>query len=140
MKHNDYELTYFAQDTVLEGTICSFGNVEIAGEFKGTVEAQGEVALSSHIKGNITSESLKLTGCELEGDVNVKGVVSVSEDSVICGNVTADELQCGGTITGDLNIGDDTVLEETARVNGNIKTGTIAVMRGAKIRGGLETV
>ncbi|MBQ8589039.1 MAG: polymer-forming cytoskeletal protein [Firmicutes bacterium] len=138
-KNNEYELSYFAPDTVLEGTIRSAGDVEVAGEFKGEIEAQGKVVLRSKIQGNVTSDSLKLQGCDLEGDVKVKGAVSISEDSVVHGNVSADELQCGGSVTGDLLIGDDTVLEETAKVTGNIKTGTVAVMRGAKIQGGLET-
>lgn len=130
--------SYLAAGTVLEGTLQSDGDIEIAGEFKGDITTTGTVTLHSAIQGNVTASSLKLSGCKLVGDVVVSGVVFISQDSAIQGNVTAKELQCAGQVTGDLKISENTSLESTAQVNGNVVTGSISVIKGAVIRGGVE--
>ena len=132
------EASYFGPDTVIEGTLRSKGDVEIAGEFKGNISTEGTVVLRSKIQGNVTSDSLQLSGCEMVGDVVVAKTVSISRDSSIRGNVTAHEVKCAGTIVGDLKVTENTVLDDTAQIDGNIVTGTIAVVKGAKISGGIE--
>lgn len=75
--------SYLAAGTVLEGTLQSDGDIEIAGEFKGDITTTGTVTLHSAIQGNVTASSLKLSGCKLVGDVVVSGVVFISQDSAI---------------------------------------------------------
>lgn len=130
--------SFLAPGTVLEGTLRSVGDVEISGSFKGDISTEGTVILRSNIQGNVTASCLNLHCCRLEGDVNVKGTVSVSRDSAICGNVIANELQCAGQITGDLVVTENTSPESTAKINGGIMTGTIAVVKGAVIKGSIE--
>jgi len=130
--------SFLAAGTVFEGNLHSEGDVEISGSFKGDISTEGTVILRSNIQGNVSAACLNLYGCKLEGDVNVKGAVSISEDSVICGNVVANELQCAGQITGDLRIAEHTLLENSAKINGSVVTGTIAVIKGAVIKGGIE--
>lgn len=130
--------SFLAPGTVLEGTLRSTGDIEIAGSFKGDISTEGTVVLHSDIHGNVAASSLDLKGCRLEGDVVIKGLVYISQDSVIIGNVTADELKCSGQITGDLKIKENTLLESTAKISGNVTTATIAVEKGAVINGGIE--
>lgn len=131
-------VSYLAAGTTVEGTLCSDGDVEIAGKFKGDVSAKGKVTLHSVIHGNITANSLRLSGCSLTGDVIVADIVTVSQDSVLCGNVTAKEVQCAGQITGDLKVSENIALESTSQVNGSVITGSMSVAKGAVIRGGIE--
>lgn len=131
-------VSYLAPGTVMEGTLRSDGNVEVSGEFKGDITTKGTVILRSSIQGNITANSLNLYGCSLTGDIVVTDVVSISQDSTVCGNVTAREVQCAGRITGDLKISENTALEGTAQINGGIITGSMSVAKGAVIRGGIE--
>ncbi len=130
--------SYLGPGTVLEGTLRSVGDVEIAGSFKGDIVTEGTVRLRSDIESNITAECLELSGCALVGDVVAKGTVTVSEGAKIRGSVTAGDLLCAGEISGDLNVSGNTVLEEKARVDGKVQTGTLAVVRGALIRGAVE--
>lgn len=130
--------SFLAPGTVLEGTLRSAGDIEIAGSFKGDIATEGTVILRSNIRGNVAAFSLDLNGCKLEGDVIIQGLVFISQDSVICGNVTADELKCAGQITGDLKITENTLLEGTAKITGSVTTGTIAVVKGAVINGGIK--
>ena len=132
------EASYLAPGTVFEGNIRSAGDVEIAGEFKGNIVTEGAEILHSSIQGNITAKSLKLSSCSLNGDVVVNEAVAVGQHSQIMGNVTAKDLVCAGRITGDLSISENMTLEKTAQITGNITTGTIAVEKGAIIKGGIE--
>ena len=131
--------TYIAPGTIMEGTLRAVGDVEVAGDFKGDITTEGTVILHSSIEGNLTVSSLALSGCTLVGDVTAVGMVAVSEDSKIRGNVTAKELHCDGQITGDLNVAGHTALDKTACITGNIKTGTLSVTRGAVLKGSVET-
>ena len=130
--------SYLAPGTVMEGTLRSVGDVEIAGDFKGDITTGGTVILHSNIQGNLSVSSLNLSGCSLVGDVVASGMVAVSGDSRICGNVTAKDLQCAGQIAGDLTVSGNTALDGTAQINGNIRTGSMSVVRGAVIRGSIE--
>ena len=132
------EASYLAPGTVFEGNIRSKGDVEIAGEFKGNITTEGAVILHSSIEGNITANSLKLSSCSLTGDVVVNDAVAIGQHSRINGNVTAKDLTCAGQINGDMHIAGNMLLEKTAQVTGNITTGTIAVEKGAVIKGGIE--
>lgn len=130
--------SFLAAGTAFEGTLRAAGDVEIAGNFKGSITSNGVVKLLSDIESSVTAGSVTLSGCTLAGDVIANGTVTVSEGSKICGNVTARELLCAGEITGDLKIAGNTSLERTAQINGRILTGTIAVVKGAVIKGGME--
>lgn len=132
------ETSYLAPGTVFEGNIRSTGDVEIAGEFKGDITTEGTVILHSSMNGNITANSLKLSACNLTGDIVVNDVVIVGEHSGIEGSIKAKNLVCAGHINGDLSLTDNMTLEKTARVAGNIITGTIVVEKGAIIKGGIE--
>ena len=130
--------SFLAPGTVFEGTLRSVGDVEIAGTFKGDISTEGSALLSSDIQGDVSACSLDLKACKLQGDVKVKGLVVISKDSVVCGDVIADRLKCAGQITGNLKIKQNTMLDNTAKIDGNVTSGTITVMEGAVINGGIE--
>ena len=130
--------SYLAPGTVFEGSLRAAGDVEIAGEFKGDIVTEGTAMLHSNIQSNVTAGSLNLERCSLVGNVTASGTVTVSEGSRISGNVTAKELLCAGEIIGDLNISGNTSLEAKAQINGSVTTGTMAVVKGAVIKGSVE--
>ncbi len=133
-----YQGTYLAAGTMMQGTLTTRGDVEIAGDFEGEIVAKGKVTLHSNITSRITATGLALVGCVLTGDSEVSGDVNVDEQSTITGNVKAENLVCSGKITGDLDIQDNLVLGEFAHVSGNIKVDTMSIARGAKITGKIE--
>ena len=96
--------TFVAPGTVLEGTLTSRGDVEMAGSFSGEIHADGNVTLRA---------------------------------DATC-NITAEELNCSGVIVGDISVKGALVLESTARITGNISAGTMAMARGAVIKGKLD--
>ena len=73
----------------------------------------------------ISRRKRKLTGCTLIGDITANGPVTVSEDSKVTGNITAQSLLCAGEINGDIRISGNTQMDANARVSGSVVTGTI---------------
>ncbi|MBE6031336.1 MAG: polymer-forming cytoskeletal protein [Clostridiales bacterium] len=130
--------SYLAPGTTFEGTLKSEGDIEVAGSFKGNITTSGTVILRSNIEGNIEADSVSIIVSDLKGDIKAKGTVSVSENSTVSGNINSTELLCSGKIDGDLSVSENLILESTACINGNIKTGAITVMKGAVIMGGIE--
>ncbi len=133
-----YEGTYLAAGTMMQGTLTARGDVEIAGDFEGEIIAKGKITLHSNINSKITAMGLCLVGCALTGDVEVSGDVTIDEQSVITGNVKAENMICSGKVKGDLDIQDNLVLDEYAQIDGNIKVDTMSMSRGAKITGSIE--
>ena len=131
-------VTYLAPGTVLEGTLKSKGDVEVAGDFKGDIQADGNVTIHSNIHGNMSASDLNIMDCCLTGDVKATGNVTISETAVVNGNIWAKNLTCSGNITGDLNIQDMAIFNEHAKVTGSIITGTMSMACGAIMKGNLE--
>lgn len=130
--------TYLAPGTVMEGTLRSKGDVEIAGTFKGDIISEGDVTLHTNIDGNVTANNLSLVDCSVTGDCNATSVVKVDAGSSIKGNITAAELSCSGSIVGDINVRGNATFDSGAIVDANISAGSIAMERGAKISGQLN--
>lgn len=130
--------TYFAEGTSFEGTLRSDSDVEIAGEFKGEIASDGRVTLHSNTTSSIAAAELVLLDCNLIGDAMVSGDVSINENSSVTGNIRSSNIVSSGIIKGNLNIQGNITLTESAQVFGDIKTGTLAMSRGAKVSGRID--
>lgn len=130
--------TYFAEGTSMEGTLRSDSDVEIVGDFKGEIASDGKVTIHSNTQSSIAAAELVLIDCTLTGDAMVGGDVSINEHSSIAGNVRATNIICSGNIKGNLNVTGNITLTENAQVTGDIRTGTLAMSRGAKVSGKID--
>ena len=130
--------TYFAEGTSMEGTLRSDSDVEICGDFKGEIASDGKVTIHANTTSSIAAAELVLLDCTLVGDAMVSGDVSVNEHSSVSGNIRATNIICSGVIKGNLNVQGNITLTENAQVLGDIKTGTLAMSRGAKVSGKID--
>lgn len=132
------ERTYIGRGTTIEGNIKAKGDVEILGDFKGDIESAGKVTLHTSITGNVKADSLTFVGEKLVGDIHTTGSFTLGRNSAMNGNIHANDVTCSGTITGNIDIKGTLMLEETAVINGDIKTGFMSMSRGAVVRGKVE--
>ena len=130
--------TYLAPGTVMEGTLRSKGDVEIAGTFKGDIITEGDVILHTSIEGNVTSNNLSLVDCSVTGDCTVTTLLRIDSSSSIKGNISAAELVCSGSVVGNIDVRGNATFDSSAIVDSNITAGSIAMERGAKISGQLN--
>ena len=132
-------LTRIAEGTSMEGKLVAKGDVEIEGDFKGDVEAKGKVTICNDYYGNVTAAALCIKNCTITGDVTIAGSMTLSEQSMVIGNVSANEFVCCGRVKGDLDIQDNLTLKEKAQIEGNIAMGTLMVEQGAVIEGSISS-
>lgn len=130
--------TYIAPGTRLEGTLRAEGSVEIDGEFKGDIIAKGGVTVRQDLTGNITASQLTLEGCCLTGDAQIVDHAVIDAGSAVNGNIVAGNVTSSGTVGGDMSVKRNLTLDSTAKVVGNVTTGTMTIARGAVIRGSVE--
>ena len=130
--------TYLAPGVVMEGTLRSKGDVEIAGTFKGDIISEGDVTLHTNFDGNVTSNNLALIDCSMTGNCTVTTVVKINSNSSVNGNISTAELLCSGSVVGDITVTGNATFESCAIVDGNITAGSIAMERGAKVSGQLN--
>lgn len=132
-------LTRIAEGTAMEGKLVAKGDVEIEGDFKGDVEAKGKVTICNDYYGNVTAAALCIRNCTITGDVKISGDMTLSEQSMVIGNVSAEEFVCCGRVKGDLDIQGNLTLKEKAQIEGNIAMGTLMVEQGAVIEGSISS-
>lgn len=131
---------YFSAGTVIEGTLQTETDIEIAGEFKGEISSEGRVTLRANTVSSVAAGELVLIECMLIGDATVRGNVSLSGNSYVSGNIRAENLLSSGNIKGNLNIRNTITLTESARVIGDIRAGTLVMSCGAKISGKIDMI
>ena len=96
-------------------------NVEVTGDihFSGGIQVDGKVM------GNI------------EADREAKGLLRVSEQGSIHGDLRAPYMEINGRVEGDVYAAEHLELSENACVTGNVYYSSIEMLRGAQVNGSL---
>ena len=114
------------------------GDIEIIGSYDGDIIAGGRVILHNSHSGNISAQTIELTDCTINGDLNIENKLVVGANAAVNGSVCARELECAGTVNGDASINGRVSLKSSADIRGNIRAVTMNMEDGARIKGGFE--
>jgi cytoskeletal protein CcmA (bactofilin family) len=99
-----------------------------------TVSASTGVDAASEFEGRLRCASLRVDGC-IRGEVECEKAVLVGAAARIFANITADEVQIGGTVQGNITARRKITLQRTAVVIGDLTTPGIVIEEGAKLKG-----
>ncbi len=80
-------------------------------------------------KGDIMVEGIVL------GNLRTKGHLQVGSEAKITADIEAGSADISGEIVGNVTIGTDLDLTETAKVKGDIITNSLQIAKGAKVNG-----
>ena len=97
------------------------------------------IAAGVSISGNLAVDGDIVIDGHLKGDLKSAGNVVVGINAHIQGHITAINATISGQVFGNVTIAGETILEESARLEGNVKTNTLSVASGAGFVGGCET-
>lgn len=93
------------------------------------------VGLGTEINGDINSSGdLRIDGT-LVGNLNVKGKVVVGETGKIKGELVCKNSDISGVVEGKITVDELLSLKSTARINGDITVGKLAIEPGCKLTG-----
>lgn len=87
------------------------------------------------IKGDIESEGVIRIDGRLEGSLKTKSKLVVGETGIIEGDVVCENADVFGTIKGQIAVSELLSLKATAKLNGDITSGKLAIEPGAQFTG-----
>ena len=133
------EMSIISKNTIVYGDIRSLADLTIDGKVRGNVDVLKDVTMHGVLVGNLRCGNTRMEGSSIQGNVMSKGNAYIHSDSVLLGNLKAQNSNIDGKVKGNINIGNRVYLHQNAIVVGDIRTNTIAVEDGANIKGFVNT-
>jgi len=88
---------------------------------------------TTRITGNITSQADFRIDGKVEGTITTTGRIVIGEEGVVEGKITCENSDIAGTIKGNLDISGILSLKSSARIEGEVVAGKLAVESGANV-------
>jgi cytoskeletal protein CcmA (bactofilin family) len=82
----------------------------------------------------ISSGNIRIDG-DVQGDITSQNNVAIGEFGKVSGQINANEIIIGGTVTGKVKAKEKLVLDSKSKINGDIITKILVVEAGAKFEG-----
>jgi cytoskeletal protein CcmA (bactofilin family) len=137
--NEENELTIISRNTMVDGNIRSFADMSIDGDIKGDVETTKDIDLNGKIIGNITCNNAMMHTSQVQGNVRMKGNISMKRDTLLMGDLMSTYAEVNGKVKGNLDVVGKADLKGDAVVFGDISASTITVEDGAIIQGYVST-
>lgn len=132
---NRTEVAVIPKGTVITGNIEIEGKLEMHGTVNGDINSNDYVNICGDIKGNIKANDICTKDSFIEGSITCASSASVQENTVILGDIEAQELNVDGAIQGKIDVKGMVTLGDKAIVDSDIKAKSIQVSNGAAING-----
>lgn len=98
------------------------------------------IGKSIRIKGEVTAREPLEIGGYIDGTVEVEGhTLTVAEGATIAALVSADSVVVQGTLKGEVTATTKIVVQQTAKIEGELSAPAISVADGAIIQGKIQT-
>ncbi len=133
------ETTVISRNTIVDGNIRSFANINIDGSVKGDVKITKNISVTGKVVGDIECNNSTMAGASMQGNIASKGQVLLDRDSLLLGDITAQYLDLNGKVKGNVDVGGKAEFKTDAVILGNITASTITVLDGATIQGYVNT-
>lgn len=125
------------EGVVIDGTMTSASDTQIAGRVNGDLSVEAQLTLDSAA---VVTGKIHAASCSLRGKVD--GNIECTHDLVIgeSGRLNADaisgrDMTVAGKVKGNLNCGGILRLMNTARLKGNIRARSVVINEGAVFNG-----
>lgn len=130
--------TIISEDTIIEGSIKSKSDLIVKGKVLGDIESDKSINICGNVEGNVKSSSTVLLEGFVNGNLSSNGLLKISKDSKIVGDVECQVLETNGIITGNINAKESVNIGSNSVIEGNISSKTLTVEEGSKIKGLFE--
>ncbi len=120
------------------GSACTSTADPMARSKTGSDAREAVIGRSTRVKGRITGDGDLLVEGSVEGDVSVRGDVTIAEGARGASNIDAHAVTIRGELEGDVRASGLVQIEAGARVRGDLRGDGIAIEEGAEYVGRLE--
>jgi cytoskeletal protein CcmA (bactofilin family) len=93
---------------------------------------------SSSVRGRVSGDGdLEVRG-RVEGELDITGALTIAEGAIVRASLRASTVVVRGAVRGDVRATELVVIEESARLVGNVHAPRVAISAGAQVRGAIE--
>jgi cytoskeletal protein CcmA (bactofilin family) len=96
------------------------------------------IGSGARIRGRVTGDGDLVVAGHVEGDILVRGDVTIADSASCTSNVEGHEVTVAGALSGDISASGAVTIGSTARYRGNVRGGTIAIEDGASFAGRID--
>ena len=96
------------------------------------------IAAGTRVQGQITGPTELLVDGEVEGEIRVESAVSIGNDGVVTGPISAQVVRVGGRVTGNIHAGERAEVAPSGSVEGDIAAPRVVIAEGAFFKGRVE--
>lgn len=136
---DSYEVTVISRNTVIDGNISSFADMNLEGNVKGSINTTKNIDVSGKVVGDIVCNNASMKGSSMQGNVSSKGQILMDSDTILLGNINTQYADVNGKVKGNIEVGGKAELGSDAVIIGDINASTISVLDGAVIQGYINT-
>jgi cytoskeletal protein CcmA (bactofilin family) len=129
------DTAFIPKGTVINGDIEIKGKLDMYGEVNGNITSDNHINIVGDITGNIKAEKIDTRDSYIVGNIETSDNTAIHENTVIFGNLNANNLVIDGAIQGKIDVKGDIIVGDKAIVDSDIKAKTIQVSNGAAING-----
>jgi cytoskeletal protein CcmA (bactofilin family) len=129
------DTAYIPKGTVINGDIEITGKLDMYGEVNGNITSDNHINIVGDVTGNIKAEKIDTRDSYIVGNIECSDNTAIHENTVIFGNLNANNLVIDGAIQGKIDVKGDIIVGDSAIVDSDIKAKTIQVSNGAAING-----
>ena len=125
------ETAIIPKGTVINGNVEIEGRLEMYGVVNGDINSDSRV----NISGDVTANDLFAKDSFIVGQIDCAQGATVRENTVILGDIKAENLVVDGAIQGRIDIREGITVGDTAILDSDVRAKTIQVNNGAAING-----
>ena len=103
-----------------------------------TASRDAVIGRSTKVRGRITGEGDLVIEGTVEGDVSLRGDLTIGESGSLASNVDANTVTIAGSLEGDVRARGVVRIEAGARVAGDMHGTSVAIEEGAEYTGRLD--
>jgi len=129
------ETAIIPKGTVINGNVVIEGKLEMYGVVNGDIKSDSRVNISGDVTGNIRANDLYAKDSFIVGQIECVQGATIRENTVILGDIMAENLVVDGAIQGKIDIKESVTVGNTAILDSDIRARTIQVNNGAAING-----
>lgn len=103
-----------------------------------TDRSEAVIGESTRVRGRVSGDGNLVVEGEIEGDISIRGDLSIANGGTATSNVDADTVTINGTLEGDVNARGVVRIESGAKVRGNMRGESVSLAEGAEFAGRLD--
>lgn len=132
---NEIQTSVIPRGTVITGNIQMTGKLEMYGQVIGDINASDRVDICGNVNGSVNADTIHAKDSFIVGKIICAKDAIIHENTVLLGDVSAENLVVEGAIQGNLDVKGCVRVGAKAIMESDIRAKSIEVSNGASIMG-----